>query len=296
MNFSFDVEMNLHTNSSRMVPFVAGLVLGTLLLSGCDTSVEPFTENGEYHYSVFGILNPPQDTQWVRVEPIAPTTAEGVSSDLDVTVTLENLDTGQEWTLRDSLMEVFRDEFQHNFWTEAPIDASTSYRLTVRGPGEKRTRATTTTPTGPPTISIEDPIVLPCVTPQEANRFQIQLTDVEELASLQVHYFQSVFGPKEIFRLDHYEDARQTNRGYSAFVNYFEDLQTARQLPESSCMADSAKVVAAAGGPDWPAWAQYQEATLPQLARPDSFTNVEGGHGLLSGVHTDTVEVPVNER
>lgn len=267
-----------------------------ILISACDTSVQPTVPSDDYHYSIFGVLNPAQDTQWVRVEALGVPTSEGASPSLDATVTLQNMETGQTWTLQDSLMEVFRDEFQHNFWTRAPIAPSTSYQLTVHNGDGDTTRASTTTPARPPSIRVESPIRLPCVPPPEANRFEVTITEVEELAGLQVLYFQSVYGPTQIQDYDHYGTASQTDEGFSAFINYYRDLQSAQRTRARACLADSAKVVAAAGGPDWPEWARYHDATIAQLARPDSFSNVEGGHGTLAGVYLDTAQVPINRQ
>lgn len=279
--------------SSHVRFVIASLVSGVLLLWGCDSSVQPFVSSDEYHYSVYGILNPSQDTQWVRVEPLEEPTSAGVPEELDVTVRLENTDREQTWVLQDSLMEVFRGEPQHNFWTTAPIDTSTLYRLTVRNSEGETTIASTTTPAGPPSIEVQGAIRLPCTTPRAANQFEVTVEEAKELAALRMRYYQSVFGPTEIFEFDHYDDAKQTEDGYTGQINYFRDLQSARQQPDQQCIADSAKVIAAAGGPDWPEWARYSDATISQVARPDSFTNVTGGHGTIAGVYTDTVRVRV---
>lgn len=279
----------------QIVPrLVGGLVLGVLLLGGCDASVEPTVSSDQYRYSMYGILNPAQDTQWVRVEPLAEPTSAGAPEELDVTVTLKNVDTGQTWGLRDSLTEVFRDEFQHNFWTTAPITASTSYQLTVQNAEGETTSASTTTPAGPPSIDVRGSIALPCTSPRGANQFEVVVKEVEELAALRMEYYQSVLGPTEIFDFDHYDDVEETDNGYRAVVNYFQDLQSARRNPQRSCLADSAKVIAAAGGPDWPEWGRYSQATISQIARPDSFTNVDGGHGIVAGVYLDTTRVPID--
>jgi len=275
--------------------FVGAVMLSTLLLGGCDTSVQPFVSSDEYRYSIYGILDPAQDTQWVRVEPLVTPTSSGVPDEsLDVTVTLESTATGQTWTLRDSLFEVFRDEFQHNFWTTAPISPGATYRLTVRNAEGESTSAATTTPQRPPSLETTGNIRLPCTSPPESNRFEVVLTEVDKLAALRMRYYQSLYGPPATFEFDHYDDVSKLDDGYGATINYFQDLQSARQTPARNCIADSAKVIVAAGGPDWPEWGRYRDATVPVLARPDTFTNVEGGLGTLAGVYTDTAEVRID--
>lgn len=272
-------------------------LLGTVLLvAGCDTSVQAIVPSEDYHYSMFGALNPAQDTQWVRVEPLPEPTSGGAPRTLDVTVTLRNQATGQSWTLRDSLMAVFRDEVQHNFWTTAPIRPDTPYRITVRNTEGDSTWATTTTPALPPDILVESTIQLPCLQTDGANVFDVRLENVEEIAALQIRYFQTFQGFNYTFDFDSYDDVTQVEGGYSAEVNYLSDLETTNRTRDQRCIVDSAKVIAASGGPDWPDWARYNDATVSEIARPDSFTNVEGGHGLVSGVYTDTAEVRVESR
>ena len=272
------------------------LLSTVLLTAGCDTSVEAIVPSEEYHYSMFGVLNPAQDTQWVRVEPLPEPTSGGAPRSLDATVTLRNQATGQSWTLRDSLMEVFRDEVQHNFWTTAPIRPDTPYRITIQNTEGDSTWATTTTPAVPPDILVESNIQIPCLQTDGANVFDVRLENVEEMAALQIRYFQTFQGFNYTFDFDSYDDANQVEGGYSAEINYLSDLETTNRTRDRRCIVDSAKVIAATGGPDWPEWARYNDATVSEIARPDSFTNVQGGHGMVSGVYTDTAEVRVETR
>lgn len=272
-------------------------LIGTLVLVvGCDSSVSALDPNDDYHYSIYGVLDPAKDTQWVRVESLRGATSGGASPNLDVTVTLENLATNQVWALQDSFMLV-EGEMQHNFWTEAPITPSTQYEVVVEGDSAERTSASTTVPDGPPTVSIGDPMVLPCSPIIENNEFGVTLMNVDEVAGLQMKYFQSVFGPPITYRFDHYEDiTRESDTTYFAFINYAQDLQLAQRTRDRRCLADSAKVIVTAGGPDWPEFAQYHEAPIVDLTRPDSFSNVKGGHGFVSGVFSTRKTVPIRRR
>lgn len=279
------------------------LAVGSTLLvvMGCDPSVQALKPSDEHRYSVFGILNPVQDTQWIRVEPLPPLTSEGAPRTLDVTVTLENLTSGQNWALRDSVMEVFRGEPQHNFWTTAPVEPGAQYRLTVANEEGDTTEATTTTPTAPPDVLVKGAIYLPCVKRcPPANTFEVVAETGGNLAAMRVRYFQSFsYQNREkivtgIF--DWYDEVERRGRNYSVRVNYLEDLQTLNRTIGRLCNADSARVITAVGGPDWPAWAEYHGATISEVARPDTFTNVQGGHGMFSGVYTDTSFVETRPR
>jgi hypothetical protein len=133
------------------------------LLTGCDTAIEPFSQDGVY--SVYGYISATQNRQFIRVRSLKEPLDSNSPSSLDATVTLENLATGEATELNDSLI-VFDDEdsrtVTYNFWTDMRIQHNTQYELTVDGP-EGVTRAVTTTPTG------ADPAVMPdsssCVAP-----------------------------------------------------------------------------------------------------------------------------------
>jgi len=272
------------------------LVGAGMLLFGCDPTVQAIEASDQHHYSLFGILNPAQDTQWIRVEPLAPPTTGGAPRALDATVALKNVETGQTWTLRDSVVEVFPDEPQHNFWTTAPIAPGTSYRLVVRGADGDSTWVTTTTPNGPPTTIVQGAIYLPCNTDvEEANTFTVRIRNTTSLAALRVRYFQS-FQEVVSYDFDWYREADGSDSTYAVEVNYYKNLRTTNRRIGQPCIADSGRVITAAGGPDWPEGTQFREAPLSEVTRPDSFTNVQGGLGMVSGVYTDTTLVEVRSR
>jgi hypothetical protein len=272
-------------------------LLGTVaLVVGCDTSVQPFVSSDQYHYSIFGILNPAEDTQWVRVEPISGPSRDGASRALDATVRLEHVESGQTWGLRDSVMEVVSGEPKHNFWTTAPIAAGATYRLVVWNEEGDTTQATTTTPDGPPPVQVEGDLLLPCSEQcPDANAFEVSLRTGQTLAGMKVRYFQTFQGVVT-GDYDWYDEVTRRERTYEVTVNYLEDLRSLNSTMQRTCIADSAKVITAVGGEDWPQWAHYHDASLSTLARPDSFSNVQGGHGMLAGVYTDTTLVEAQQR
>lgn len=130
-----------------------------ILLGGCDTTIDPVREDT---LSVYGYLSTTADRQFIRVKPLDEPLRSDANRDVDVTVTLQNVDTGTTHHLRDSVI-VFVDEgdslVTHNFWTDADIAPETTYRLTVERDGEVVTTAKTTTPTS----------VVPKTLPQEGN-------------------------------------------------------------------------------------------------------------------------------
>jgi len=245
-----------------------GATLVVLLLAGCDPTFKPHNARDDRAYSLYGVLDPAADTQWIRVEPLPEPTSEGTAPNLDATVTLENLDTGQTWDFHDSLM-VVQTEPQHTFWTTAPIRAGTSYRVQARRSDDATTWAETTTPTEPPTIvrTGED----------NAKDRSILIQDAEKLAGIKARYF-GIYG--YVYDVSYYAATQKTSAGYVTAIRPARDIERLGILG-----FDSLNVIAAAGGPDWPKWENYHRTSIFDLALPDSFSNVHGGHGMVSGVY-----------
>lgn len=126
----------------------ASILLGLLLWTGCDNTIEPYSEQGAY--SIHGVLFPERETQFIRVKPLTTPISKVDSSTVDATVTLENVTKGTTTVLEDSIIAYEDAEnavVTHNFWTEFPITPKTKYRITVEGPAGGPTRGTTVTPT-----------------------------------------------------------------------------------------------------------------------------------------------------
>lgn len=98
---------------------------------------------------------------------------------------------------------------------------------------------------------------------------------------------------------DH-EDAeyRETDDLYRVSVYYGADIRVGTPAGErctdrSQFVRPHARVTLTAGGPDWPGW---RGVSLNDIARPDTFTNVEGGHSFTGGVYSDMIQVPIRQR
>jgi hypothetical protein len=277
--------------------------------------VDVINPTERFRYSLFGTLDVAADTQYVRVEPLGDTTRIGALPELEGDVALQNLDTGERIPLRDSFDTVSGGLAQvHNVWTSHPIQPATTYRLLVEEQGDPVTTATTTTPSRAPTLRhnpdrTEDrSFRMPCELNSEGyplereNTFDVRVRDVEHIASVRVIY--TVERPvadtvlARTFRhLDGvaYDEEQDL---YRVSVFYGKDMLALRQrgatcLPPSQLANPYATVIVAAGGPDWPDW---RGEALNELARPDTFSNVEGGHGFVGGIYSDTLRVPVQMR
>ena len=293
-------------------------LIGTLLLCvGCDTSVNVLNPSDEYRYSLFGTLNVATDTQVIRVEPLGDSTRLGAPPEFNATVVLKNLNTGVETTLQDSFTTVGGGIAKvHNFWTTVSIQPDTRYRVSIREDGEPVTTATTKTPVVPPTLrhrpetTSDRPFQLPCdINPsgeaaESDNSFSVQASNVTAVAAAKVIYPLS-FVPQVQSTIGHLSgvEATQQDDVFTVSVHYGKDLLRLNSrnpdpsdlacVPQSAFTVPAARLAVTAGGPDWPPWL---DASLNDLARPDTFSNVEGGHGFVGGVYTDTIRVPIQQR
>lgn len=304
---SFDsILLMLLTSIGRWSSILVQLIClgGLLLVLGCDPTVEVVEPSEQYRYSLYGALNVAADTQAIRVEALDDTIQLGAPPEIDATVTLENLDTGTQVTLRDSFIALGAgNNPTHNFWTTHPIEPATSYRIAVDQGGEVLTSATTIIPANPPELSQTSSFFLPC---GEQNFFSFVVRNVEHIAAAKVIYpityvFQGESPRQTLNEFDYSESIRPRGDDFSIFVRYAPALEELNPNPGpgQSCISREyfthpyVLMVVASGGPTWPDW---RRLPLDAIARPDSFSNVKGGHGFVGGVYSDTVKVPILER
>lgn len=125
---------------------LAILLLGlAILLSGCENNFDPLNrEKG--NYSVHGALNVYADTNYIRVRNLNTPFASDSTRELNVTVTLTDVDRSATETLQDSVVQ-YDDIYTHNFRALMDIRPETQYRVTVDPrQGNDSIQATTTTP------------------------------------------------------------------------------------------------------------------------------------------------------
>lgn len=126
--------------------FLLSLLL-VLFFSSCDNTFEPFQENHQYNFSMYGTLDLHADTQWVRVMPVEKTLLQERPQSNEVTVTLVQNSTGEEIEMQDSLFQFATDAFAWNYWDiNADINARESYTVKAKGLNGKESAATLTMP------------------------------------------------------------------------------------------------------------------------------------------------------
>ncbi len=301
-----------HT-APRILLLAVVLAAGLLLIPGCnDPTVDVLQPSDRFRFSLFGTLDVAADTQAIRVEPLDDSVQLGASRDLNATVVLENLDSGEEVRLRDSLATFgTKPVVVHNFWTTHSIQPATSYRISVRREGDPTTSATTTTPAQPPDL-LATSLRLPCVFSDDPNEelrsensFTVTARNLDRIASVVVTYPIPDAPPNVPRSMPHLKGVENLDDQFVISVFYRPDLvelnpdptpppQAQPQCANRSDFArSSVQVEVAAGGPDWPKW---RDVPFDDIARPDTFSNVQNGHGFVGGTYSKTIRVPITGR
>jgi hypothetical protein len=267
------------------------------LATGCDPSVDA-VRGSERTYSVYGLLDPAADTQFVRVEALRDGTPIGAPDTLDARVTLRQMNGDRAISLRDSFATVGPGIPTYLFWTAAPLSPGATYRLTVERSDGATSSATTTLPSRAPDLRLDEQPLLPCQDARNAGRaeFTVAASGADRLAGAYALYplldglirranFRAVEIERDTFRItvDHVDDLEAI--GANLLPN---DIGCP---PRSAFSSDSVFVAVATAGPDWPAG--IDSLSLDALARPDIAQNVENGAGFVGGIYTDTLGVPI---
>ncbi len=256
------------------------LLLGLLLLGGCDTTFDPFAEETGVA-SIYGVLTLSDAPSFIRVKNLNAPLVGDSTRVLDATVTLTNQETGATETLTDSVV-VFDGVYTHNFRTDLGLQGETTYRITVESPNG-RVRATATLP--------------------ESTRVDVRPTGAVSCTQQVQIFFQNVSAPRFVraevgipWRNDvHWIDLETSQTG-SVPVGRVTPSSALRQVvpesvllsvgpPEEYCslLFGPLRIAYTHFGPDWP----------PDSVVADPFASrVENGLGVFGGIHRDTVRTP----
>lgn len=265
------------------------LMLPLLFLGACDTTFDPF-ERSPLEYSVMGYLDASADTQYVRIERLRDSLLIG-SGPVDVSVTLEVLESGDKYIWKDSLFR-FSNVMVHNFWTDADIEVGQSYRLEVDPLNGKPIIASV--------ISLPDSFSAPSARELECMNLSldcgeywilpVDITGIDRLAAFSAVYhipdYARPSGCKTI-RVSYWRDVVATPGGFRGDIQWKRDLEllASRFAGFANPHFAMFEVFVAAGGPDWPDFAGIDQETL---FLPEVFTNVENGIGFVGGVVSRT--------
>ena len=107
---------------------IAGVVV--LLLAGCEEDVVA-VRGTDMPFTLYGVLTPEADTQRVRVFPVEDQLLPARPEPLDARFASVNLETGEVWLWRDSLLQEADGHYTHVFWAPFQATYGHTYRLEV---------------------------------------------------------------------------------------------------------------------------------------------------------------------
>jgi len=256
-----------------------------LLIVGCDQTFEPLAENNQYHFSIYGYLDTAADTQWVRVGT-AREAIDDVPDPAGITVTLENLHTGETVIMQDSL---FSPENFLNYWTTSRIENEQSYRILVEGTNGKSSHADVTIPGELPT-----PLVLVNTFPPFG--YSVYIDDVvEHVADIQTRWY-VILNPetdplRKVYTFTYRPEVEHVEV-YGGSYTIFAPLEDEEGHIEASVGINDYEVVhrqvfVAAAGPEW----DDEISTIGDLEYfiNSTSSNVVNGLGYVVGIDSKWV-------
>lgn len=265
-------------------------LLLTIHFSGCNQSFDPLESNDELFFSMYGYLDASADTQWVHITPIREQVDE-LSDGSNIRVTIENVNTGREIVMNDSLFQQGRNFL--NFWTDESLQINQTYRLTARLDSGEESHVTVQTPEELPT-----PIVAVLTVPGAPPEYYVLVDQDVNLADIQTKYYIGIqatdFQTTRTFSFSYRNDAEVMEEfpGYQA-VEIFPDnelREIERDLllpPEGEFEVIYRQVFVASTAIEWDKEIQTLDDVV--YALPQTLDNVENGLGYVIGIDSKYV-------
>lgn len=101
-------------------------------IMGCEEEVTAVL-GSERAFSLYGVLSPQLDTQWVRVFPVVDRLEPAADEPLGAILVSTDLETGEEYEWSDSIITDAFGQRAHVYWAPFAAEYDHSYRLRVRG-------------------------------------------------------------------------------------------------------------------------------------------------------------------
>ena len=277
------------------------LALGSvLLLASCREDVTAVVGT-DRPFSLYGVLNPEQDTQWVRVFEIREQLQPLSPAPLDARVTSTNLATGQTRTWQDSTLHFENGTYGHVYWAPFQAAYEQAYRLEVHRSDKEESRAQARVPSRVTSI-LGDPRLV--TTGEDAGVLLPMLLKgtVSRLYRPEAEYLVRYgnFGTDvTTVSLSYRGEPEQTNEGWLFTANLSEDYRdillrlSSRDLYDNTCGIKLLRVSLHVRIVN-EEWALPGFITNPnEVVQPGVFSNVENGFGFLgAGYHEQVQWIP----
>lgn len=137
--------MKTFRNPISTYSFLSILIVFSIYILSCDDALTPVIE-GKSIYTVYGVLDLDKEKNYIRVNDIKTESSSEEELELDLTVSLINLNASTSETLRDSIIIYDGNIATHNFYTENPIQFNTDYKVTIRDSSNTEINILTSTP------------------------------------------------------------------------------------------------------------------------------------------------------
>ena len=133
------------SRTPRQSTSLLGILLASTLLLGCEEDVVAVLGT-ERAYSLYGVLSPQLDSQWVRVFPIEERLEPESRRHLGAEFVSIDLETGEEHLWRDSVIIDVFGHWAHVFWAPFSVEYGRGYHLRVTRSDGAETNVTVEVP------------------------------------------------------------------------------------------------------------------------------------------------------
>lgn len=257
-------------------------ILSAIFIASCDETFEPIKDNADTPFSIFGYLESPVDSNWIRISEVRRSLYTEKDATIDATVTLEHLESGQTETMRDLLFRVEEEFYAFNFLSTMSLEPEQSYLLKVIRSDGKASSVKVTLPETFPD---------PEITIHEDDDVAADIYSIENLAAVDFIYEvrNDVNGDIKHFTFHHLHDIYEEDQERGDYrLGRVSASRHRGVILEYYAVDDHIKphtilkkeLYIASAGPEWIHFPSLDEQVreLPEVG------NVENGAGYLVGI------------
>ncbi len=265
-----------------------------LTFISCNDTFEPFQENDQFFFTIYGYLDASADTQWVRIAPVRGE-FDMMPEIPDMTVQLEDMETGHIELMNQKLVRFGQGFNAINVWSLMDILPQKSYRLIAETAQGRVSQVSVTIPEPFPV-----PKLLTISAPGLPTEYLLYMSDIDQIADVQSRWHYKVSTPfweEERYHVFSLRDGIKENE--SAFGDYVVELDP--DTEKDNIMADALvlsipggqieflenQIYVASAGPEWDPNINSIEDLVYFL--PDGFSNIQDGLGYMVGIFSRNI-------